>query len=52
MTNAGFAISMSIAFLNLTIIYIIIIFLISIPFKLIPLKNFMLFIALNLIGDG
>ena len=47
--NVGFAISMSIAFLNLTIIYIIILFLISIPFKMIPFKNFILFIGSNFV---
>jgi len=50
--NLGFAIIMSIVYLNLTLIYIIFIFLISIPFKMIPLKNFLLFIVSNFVGEG
>ena len=50
--NLGFAFIMSIAYLNLTLIYIIFIFLISIPFKMIHLKNFLLFIVSNSVGEG
>ena len=48
---SGFIISMTIPYAILSFIYIIIIFFISILFKMIPLKNFMFFIIDNSVKD-